>query len=500
MAETSKNQINAQNRRLVLSRSIFWVPAAFVIAVCVVRYLQAPSFWLDEALVALSLRNPELGTIFGRLERGLYFPRLYLASIAALREIFGYRIWVLRLLPALVFVLGTLFWARLLAKRAGALLAPGLLGAALFIGSTFWLEQAIQLRHYSFEVMLAMVPFLLSDQFFKETLIEGKHKIGALAMALPCFLSYTYLLPFGARLSGWYVHHGRHTGWRLHWLRAGGVIVTATIGTASILAIDYAHGANLTDYWKSCILSWQLKQGFLSGLRLLVDFLWGWHHGRLMPLVLIAVAPLQGLAVCSILMRLKNAGVGTEDGRWGSRSIGSLVLLAGVVAASLLAGYPICAGRLTLFTQVHTQLLAIEGSLYILSFWNRSRIARAFLYVCIAIVMIYSGHRYIEFIRDEPPENLRPMLLLIKPEVANTVWVHPCSVAQVESLPEHLAVDEVLLRTRNRLPPKGRKVWILWTHLSEGYCREQLDGVRSEALKWQVIHEGRNGGLALAEF
>jgi hypothetical protein len=92
------------------------------------------------------------------------------------------------------------------------------------------------------------------------------------------------------------------------------------------------------------------------------------------------------------------------------------------------------------------------------------------------------------------------MLPLIKPEIANTVWVHPCSVAQVKSLPEPLPVEEVLLNTRRNLPGPGQRVWVLWTHMSEGDCKERLEEIRSRALSWQVVHEGFSRGLALAEF
>ncbi|MCI0490005.1 MAG: hypothetical protein L0229_25720 [Blastocatellia bacterium] len=309
-----------------------------------------------------------------------------------------------------------------------------------------------------------------------------------------------YIMALGARALGWYLHHGRRKNWRLNGLGAGALIVPAMLGVASVLAIDYKAGADLTGYWNSCILSWRFQEGILSGLRLIADFIWGWHHGRLMLLVSVLIAPLQVLAVYWIIRRLKNARSTVEDASWGSRSTGSLILLTGVILASILIGYPICAGRLILFAQVHLQLLAIEGGLFILTFWNRYKIARTFLYLCIVVVTMYPAHRYVKFIQDEPRENLRPMLSLIKSETANTVWVHPCSVAQVKSLPEPLPVQEVLFNTRKHLPPPGRKVWILWSHLGDGHCREELERVRSQALNWQLVHEGPGRGLALADF
>ena len=174
--------------------------------------------------------------------------------------------------------------------------------------------------------------------------------------------------------------------------------------------------------------------------------------------------------------------------------------MIGFVLASALVNYPICTGRLVLFTQVHTQILAIEGALFILSCCSKRKTAMVFLYVAIGIVVVYSGHRYIDHVRSEPRENIRPMLSLIKPEIANTLLVHPCSVAQVESLPDALPVERVVLGRKGESPPSVGRAWILWTNMSDDYCREWLKEARSRALSWQVIHEGPGRGLALAEF
>jgi len=140
-----------RNWREGLNSIVIWAAAFALIAEGVVRYAGQPSFWLDEAFVATSVRNYSPQIIFAPLAYEQFFPRLYLLAIATLREILGYRIWVLRLLPLLSFAIATLFWARLLAKRSKAHTISALIGASLLLGATEWLSQgkstqAIHLR------------------------------------------------------------------------------------------------------------------------------------------------------------------------------------------------------------------------------------------------------------------------------------------------------------------------------------------------------------------
>jgi len=120
--------------------------------------------------------------------------------------------------------------------------------------------------------------------------------------------------------------------------------------------------------------------------------------------------------------------------------------------------------------------------------------------LAITILMVYSVHRYVDFVRTEPPENIRPMLQLLDRDEANVVYVHPCSVAQVESLPDPLPVERVEFAAKRQLPQPGEKAWILWTNISDDYCHEWLDKAKARAFSWQVVHEGPGRGLAIAQY
>lgn len=481
-------------------RLFIWISAGALIAAAAVRYFAQPTFWLDEAFVAVSLKNPSPGVIFARLEYGQYFPRFYLAAIAALTEALGYQIWVLRLLPWLNFVAATALWARLLIKRSQQYGAASLLSAALLAGSILWLDQAIQLKQYTFDVLLALVPFLIGDALLEKVLVKGERKPLLVALALPVFVSYTYPMALGARLLGWYLYQGRSRGWRLS--KSAIFILAATVGLAmiSIYVTDYRF--NFQDstayfyYWDDCILRSQLADGFFDTTRLIAKFFWGWHSRQ--PLVTAVLAPLQMLGVYSVIKRWKNRDQG--DSVWESRSLGSIVLLGGVMLASVVVNYPICAGRVTLFAQIHTQVLAVEGALFILTRWNRNKTVTTIFYILIGVVMFHSIRELVKFARAEPEENLRPVIAQINPEAADIVWVHLCSVAQVRSLPEPLPVSEVLLGAGNEMPPGGKRVWVLWSHMGDVFCHRGLEQLKQQAEFWETVHIGPGRGLALAEF
>ena len=476
------------------------IAVTLLLAACCFRYLLFPSFWLDEAFIAVSLRMPSPHRLFGPLEYGQYFPRIYLAAIGLLREVAGYRIGVLRLLPSVCFIAATICWGRLLMRRASGQMLLGLLAGALLLGGSAWLEQSIQLKQYTFDVMLALIPFLVEDEFFERSLGKGESRLSLACLALLCALSYTYPLALGARVLGWHLDRGRKTGWRLKPSAVTTLLAACAAAMAVIWLTDLRYNlqnqASYLTYWEGCSLRARLSEGVLAAARLIADFILGWHQGRLKPPVVLLIAPLQILGVYSLMVRWKNRDA-ASSGSWGSRSIGSAVLLGGAILASAVFSYPICSGRLVLFTQIHTQILALEGALFALaSGWGR--LARGFIIACVAVVGLYSGHRYLVSVRREPPENIRPMLGLIKPEVSNVVWVQSCSVAQVRSLPDPLPVENVILGTG--LPERGEKVWILWTHMGEDRCREQLEGMRRSAISWEVVHQGPGRGLALAEF
>ncbi len=480
-------------------RIILWATIIVVSALGLIRYLQQPTFWLDEAFIAVSLKTFELQKIFAPLEYAQFFPRLYLSAIGLLRDTFGYHIWDLRLLPFFCFVVATILWASLIAKRATISNVVVLLGMSLLLGSRFWLDQAIQLKQYTFDVSLALIPFFINDSTFKESFSEGRSNIRLALLAIPCAFSYTYPFALFARVLGWYLFKSKHADLKV---KPTAVIVFVSSVVMCLLMIWLTdHQYNLQDkqayyaYWSDCILRLRFQEGAISVGRLFAKFLWGWH-GR-MPIVTAVIVPLQIVGIISIIRQWQRPMVDSDSPGWGSRSLGSIILLGSIMLASIIINYPMCAGRVTLFSQIHTQIIALEGALFLIVKYAKKGLI--VVSAMAAIVFLHSGREYIRVLNSEPAENLNSVIPLIDPQIANKVVVSTCSVAQVRSLPEILPAQEVIFGFKAK-QLKGERVWVLWSHLGADYCQEELEQFRSKALIWQVVKEKTDVGLVIAEF
>jgi hypothetical protein len=137
--------------------------------------------------------------------------------------------------------------------------------------------------------------------------------------------------------------------------------------------------------------------------------------------------------------------------------------------------------------------------MFVLMSWSTRKTVALVLCAFIAVVIFHSGRGYIRFLRSEPAENIRPMIPIIAASPAKTLWVHSCSIEQVRTLPDPLPIPEVVDGT-NRMPEPGQKILVLWTHLGSGPCHEELERLRHSARQWQIVHQGPDRGLALAEF
>src|SRR5262249_31360712 len=343
-------------------------------------------------------------------------------------------------------------------------------------GSTLWLDQSIQLKQYTLDVFLALIPFLLTDESLDRLFSTGERRTARLLpislLMLPAVASYTYVFAVGARLTGWYVWRKRQD--RAHRLARSAAIV-ALVSLALLMAVLWFTDLRFNamdrhaylSYWNDCILSSVAARSPAKAVRLVAKFLWGWHSRQ--PVVTGVMVPLQVAGAWSVIQGWRSR----RNNGWGSRSASSILLLGAVIAASAAGVYPICAGRVTLFCEAHLQLLAIEGAILL------GRLPRPRAVVCVALTaievvfLIFGATRYIEFLRTKPEEDLTPIVSLIDPSIAKMAIVHPCSIAQIRSLPRPLPVNLVLTSADSGkvtpAPQHGERYWVIWSHLGADY-------------------------------
>ncbi len=474
--------------------AIIAAAAALLAGVIFHRYVQDPSFWLDEAFVAVNLKKLPLSALLGPLHFGhQYFPRIPLFLIGLVKEVLGYQTWVLRLLPVTGALLATFLWARIIARRVRGEPLAVILGAGLLLGSTFWMNYGPQFKQYGMDVAFALLPFSLRDAFYRDRLALGRRKWDLALLCLPILLSYTYPIALGGRILGWYAGSARTESPRL---RARSVAVLAAAGGACLALlwqIDLRHNlaTDLTAYWADCIIGLRFSSsGLVGGARLLLNFIWGWQAHLPRPVTL-GVALFQAIGLVTVLRpwirRL------TPDPVWGSMTLGSVATLSLVLLASLLVHYPICTGRLTLFVQIHLQLIALEGALALA---RAPKAAWSGAWLVALANLGFSAREAARVAVSEPEQNLKILARKLDPAVSNTVYVPSCSVPSVEAMPEALPLPWAILGEPDQVP-RGRPVYLLWGYASEA-CVRELGRLEKTAASWTVVDEGPGRKLVRA--
>jgi hypothetical protein len=258
----------------------------------------------------------------------------------------------------------------------------------------------------------------------------------------------------------------------------------------------------------------------------ILKLLFAWHEDRMaLPLalgfalllvlgiaaVLLSVAGGLGtigrriLAVrgASLIVAPLREGMGPAAGAHAALPLGSLLTLGGLVGASLVAGYPICRGRLTVFVVIHVLVLTMCGAV-VLRAWLASRPPLRWLGGASAAAACLFALAAADGIRDErAPENLRPLLAHLALQEPAPIFVHDCTISQWRALPEtpppavflEGSPEENLARLRGASGP----VWVISTHLLEP-CGGRLERIREAARTWEVVFERDGAALARATY
>ena len=478
-------------------------------AVGTIRFFKNGSFWMDEASIALNLLHLGPLELFGRLELNQNFPRLYLLLIYGTAQAFGFETEVLRFFPYLFFLLATILWQRLLYLRFRGL--PILLTVAILLSlmSTTWFVHSSMLKQYSFDVFLALIPFAVSDALFKRTLRDGQRSWGLLALTVPCAASYTYALILLGRLAGWYVGELKYEGLRLDPRGTGILLIGLLAFSFSLWLTDFRTAGTLPYlFWQNCILG----EGWSESLQLIAYLAVGFYTWALIfhqvepistvVIITIQVASALGLARIALdVFRKANESPATLQ-VWGTRSVGSVFCVSGVLLAAVLLQYPICAGRLMLFVLPCLLIITLEGLDLVYQQLGKlpwgGFVAPALGLVLIASLAPVGLQNALSMSREDVPQNIRTVMHHIGERGALPVLVSSCMKRQVESLPEGLGPRSVQFLDRGlaveKQLPWGEEVLLLGDDRPAlvKACSDFEALVLEHSTSWKVLHSADN--------
>ena len=491
-----------------ISRGLTILGIVAIVSIIVIRYARDGSFWLDEASIALSFRDLELGQVFDRLIGSQSFPRLYFLVIKSARDVFGYETQVLRFFPFVFAIAASVLYLRLFRLRFA--MAPALLAVAILLNliPASWFVYSAFLKQYTLDVFLSLLPFCLPEEFYDRTLGRGEARWKLILLALPCATSLTYLIPLLGRVVGWGLARvcagERSFDPRALIALVSGIAVSMaslwltdlrfTLGQEGVIAFhsDYILGH---DWGDTLGILLRLAIGWYTGA--------GEFHAAIGP-------PLWFLKILAGLLIVGGARVLWDGLRgrqpapeapaiWGSRSLGSLAAVTGLLVASPIMQYPVNDSRMTLFLLFHLQILMLEG----LSFTAHSLDAKlgrrlggvplgAALGLLVVMGLLPAAQRNaVAMARNEPPGNIKPLLPLIAEHPDLTVVVTPCSLKQVETLPGGLGTEDV-----HPLPfgfdlandlPLGQEVLVLNAFRAR-YCRGQIERIKAAATRAEELN------------
>lgn len=506
---------DGSSRRSRSSAFIAVVGAALVGAVGLRIYLADGSFFHGEASVVLSFEGLSILETFqgNLLGGGQSFPRAYLLAIRVVRMVLGDYTWATRLLPQAFFLAATVLWCRLLYLRFRSSPPVVLLGVVLLIATVTWPIYGAAVKQYTFDVFWVMVLFSVPDRVLDTSLRSGRRRLSLLMLVVPVAFSYTYGIALLARWLGWYAYSWRRDGFHLD--HRSTALAIASFGTfAGVLWLtDIRHTLgqdSLFIFWEKCILPLPPRES----LALLDRFVLGWYEGRVefvgvreLPLAIrVALHLAFALGVARMVSTIAPRTLGSEIALdWGSRSVGALAGVSGAIASSFVLDYPICSGRLLLYTVWFQHMLILEGIDFVLaaarraggeSGRRRSAYHGTALIGSLAVTVTLgftAFHLHRDLLARAPIEDVRPQLekLATAPELP--VVVTRCMDYQIQTLPEGLGMEEVIVRPfagGGEPLPLGQEVWIIHSLLFPGMC--QLEHQHFMALTSDATPKGKS--------
>lgn len=344
-------------------KAIRWFLYALVtngILLCLFHYLTLRALWLDEAFVAVNIKGTPLRVVFGSLEYGQQFPRIYLAIIWGLTKIAGYKIWTLRLLPFAFGVAGIAVWTRVLWRwgiRVGHL-SFALLALLLFFTHSAVYYYAGEFKQYSAELFFSGYGIWFFERFLSPMYAQNSRRWALLCVGwlLPVFFSITYVLVLCAVGSCFFIPALFKNGFtREKWGDFTQLLLLSGLFIAGSYFIDirYTDTNMLNSYWHDLFvnggtfLAWFRSLGV--GINLLIGHVWfnplSWFY-----------TSLALLGFFSIIKRNQK-----NDAAQSLLSSTAVMMLIEMLFLAITNKYPLHDGRLGLFYFPFAVVLIVMG-------------------------------------------------------------------------------------------------------------------------------------------
>lgn len=460
----------------------FWLfSVAVVVGLGVQRFLENGALWIDEAFIAITVESAGALDLFGPVGMGHSFPRIYLLAIDGLTQALGFETWVLRLLPLVFFALATALWFRLLFNRISVF--PVLMVLALFLNllPVSWFEYSSAFKQYSFDVFAALLPFFVSEDRLKKCFQEGRSRWIAFVLAIPCALSYTYGIVLIARLAGWYAYSLRDRQPRLNPGAVAIALVSFLLASTSLYLTDIQFMSNsVYDFWRGSTLS---SDG-ISRLRLIQQLVLGPYSGLQevgqpdgVPLLfLYFLYAVFALGLLRILLGSIHPRFDAGPSHWGSRSLGALAGVMGLLCASWLIDYPMASGRLTLFVLPLLQIILFEGFCTIHREVKKLRagawVSMGLGLVWLAFVAPSAVETSLRFIERENRDNVRSLYPQFEAHADLPIYTMPLLVPTVLATPNGPDSSRFVMGPPIDTIPWGQEIFIIDTHQGQSRYTE----------------------------
>lgn len=213
------------------------------------HYLGNRSLWLDEAKVALNVRDHSLAELLYSLDHRVLAPYGFLSVEKLFTALFGHTEYALRLFPLIASVLALFLFYRLSTRVSGKV--PALIGLALLSVSNWSIFYSAEVKQYSSDAAIALLLYLLAH-----AALEQWTPRRVLALALAGCVAVWFSHPAAFVLGAIGLVFGARFLAQQDWARVVQVATLSGAWLASFLAILFitpAGDADLLDHMQSAI-------------------------------------------------------------------------------------------------------------------------------------------------------------------------------------------------------------------------------------------------------